>query len=477
MLAKKIATNFIISAVGRVISFALALVIVGFTSRYLGRDGFGQYATILAFVYVFSVFADLGLYQIAMREISKEGSDEKQIISAAFSLRFFWGILVFAASPVVAMLFPYGSTIKTGILIAAIGFWLLSDTQVLIGIFQKHLKTEFVALGDVAGRAVQLILIMVFIHLNLGFYSIVLTIAVGAFLNFLVVYFAAKKFINFKLRIDFFAWKKILIQSMPLAIAGVLTMIYFKMDTVLLSLMKPAADVGIYGLAYRVLESLIFFPAMFVGLVMPQMMKYLSQNNVPAFSRVCQKTLDILLMGAVPLMVGGWFLSKKIVFLLGGADFVAASQPLNILLAATAIIFFGSFFSNILIVSHRQKSLGYIYGSGALLNVAANLFFIPRFSYIGAAGTTLATEIFVTILMVLVVFRKDKYLFSFKILYKVVPACLMMAIYLWWISLTAGSMVLELVGGAVIYLVFLILFKAFHKEDLALLLNQDGSRL
>ncbi len=91
MLSKRIAYNTIIAAGARIIGLALSLVILGFITRYLGQAGFGYYATILAFLYFFTILADLGLYSICLRDISRPRADEKKIASNAFTLRFFAG--------------------------------------------------------------------------------------------------------------------------------------------------------------------------------------------------------------------------------------------------------------------------------------------------------------------------------------------------------------------------------------------------
>ena len=85
MVAKKIAYNVVFSAVAKVLSTILALVGIGFITRYLGKEGFGDYATVLAFFSFFGAIADLGLYSISVREISREGADEKKIMGNVFT--------------------------------------------------------------------------------------------------------------------------------------------------------------------------------------------------------------------------------------------------------------------------------------------------------------------------------------------------------------------------------------------------------
>jgi O-antigen/teichoic acid export membrane protein len=122
-LGKKIALNTIISGGTRIIELALAFIIIGILTRYLGTSGFGEYSIILAFLFIFNVLADFGLYSIVVREISKPGADEKKIASNAFTIRFLIGFFIFISAFLVAYIFPYSIIVKQGILIGAFGFF------------------------------------------------------------------------------------------------------------------------------------------------------------------------------------------------------------------------------------------------------------------------------------------------------------------------------------------------------------------
>jgi O-antigen/teichoic acid export membrane protein len=446
MLSRKIAYNTIIAAGARIIGLALSLITIGFITRYLGQTGFGQYTIILAFLYFFTVLADLGLYSICVRDISRPGTDERKIASNVFTLRFFAGLFVFSLAPLVAYFFPYPSQVKLGILIGAVGFWLMSNQQVLAGVFQKYLRMDRMALGEFLGRIVQLGLVAFFVWQKMGFLFIVGAIVGGALVNFLLVFFFSQKYIPISFQFDFSFWRSLLKKSLPLGLAIIFTMIYFRIDTIMLSLMKSPAEVGIYGLAYKFLESLLFFPAMFVGLIMPLMSKYAFSER-EKFKKITQKTLDILLIFAVPLIIGTFFLSSKIVTLIAGEAFRLSAGVLDILIIATGIIFLGALFSNMIISLEKQKSLVYIYGAGAVINLVANFIFIPKYSYYGAAGTTVLTELVVTILMMIVLQKTLKTLPSFKSFFRYALAGLMMA---WLLYFLANLPLLVLVTLAVL---------------------------
>src|SRR5665647_2308415 len=100
-VARKIAYNVAFGSISKVFSTALALVSIGLITRYLGKEGFGNYATVLAFLSFFAAIADLGLYSIVTREISRPKADEAKIIGNIFSLRVVASLVILIVSPAV----------------------------------------------------------------------------------------------------------------------------------------------------------------------------------------------------------------------------------------------------------------------------------------------------------------------------------------------------------------------------------------
>ena len=469
-LTQKIAYNALLSAGARVVEVALALIIIGLTTRYLGGGGFGDYIIVITFVYIFSVIADLGLYSIVVREISREGADEEKIVNNAWTLRLVAGFFILGSAFFVSLIFPYSESVKLGIGIAAIGFWILSNVQVLMGLFQKHLAMDKVAIAEILGRIVQLLFVWICVKFDLGFLYIIFSIFLGAIFNFALILFFTSRYIKIRLRFDFKFWKKLLKQAYPLAISAILVLIYFKLDTIFLSVMKPREDVGVYGLSYKILENLIFFPAMIVGLTMPIMSRLIFTDKAK-FRSVAQRTLNFLIIAVVPMTVGVVFISDKIIKLLGGGEgFNDSPLVLNILMAALGFIFLGALFSNIIIAANKQKQLAQIYFVGMAFNIITNFIFIPRYSYFGAAATTVATELLVTILMIWVVYRSVKFIPSFAILFKALLASSLMALALYHFNYL--NILYLLILGAAVYLPIIYFIGGISKEEIGKLVNK-----
>lgn len=471
VIARKIAYNVLVNSLSKVCSTILALVSIGFITRYLGKEGFGNYATVLAFLSFFAALADLGLYSISTREISREGAQENRIMGNIFSLRLVSSLAVFSLAPIIVIFFPYSEEVKKGIVIAAGSFIFSSGYQVLNGVFQKRLVMDKVAIAELIGKVTQVLVVIWAVKNQMSFNWIVSALLANMVVNFSLVYGWSRKYIHFKLEFDFGYWKKFLKESIPMGVVAVIALVYFKMDTILLSVMKSSADVGIYNAAYKVLENLTFFPAMIIGLIFPVMVKNIFSHR-HKFENISDKTFKVFVIMVVPLIVGVLFLADDIIHLIGGGGFAESAAVLRILVFALALIFFGHFFNNIIIAGNLQKKLVSILGVAAIFNVTLNLVLIPRFSYLAAAYVSVATELLVVVATFYLVWRKIGYVPKVESFFSVILAGVFMAIFM-FVFKGNNFLVLALVGAG-IYSLSLWLLNAVKTSEITSLISKKG---
>lgn len=471
VIARKIAYNVAVSSISKVLSTVLALVAIGFITRYLGKEGFGNYATVLAFLSFFSSLADLGLYSISTREISRHGADEKKIMGNIFALRLVSALAVVIISPIVVLFFDYPGEVKAGIVIAAASFVFSSGYQVLNGVFQKNLAMDKVAIGELAGKIIQVSVVIIAVQLKLGFDWIIGSLLFNMIASFVIVFFWVKKYLRFKIEFDFQYWKEFLKESLPIGIGAVVVFVYFKMDTILLSVMRTSADVGIYNAAYKVLENLIFFPAMIIGLILPIMSNTITHDR-QRFLDISNKTFKFFVLVIVPLIIGTLFLAGGVINLIGGGQFAASASVLRILVFAIAAIFFGSFFTNIMIAGSLQKKLMFIYAAAAIANVTANLIFIPLFSYVAAAYISTLTEIFVALAAFVIVAKEIKYYPRLEKKIGIFLAGGLMALFLFIFQ--GNNFFILAVCSVAVYFAGLWIFRTVKTEEITSLFTRKG---
>lgn len=466
MIAKKITYNIIFNGVAKVISIALALFAIGMLTRYLGTEGFGKYATMLAFFAFFSAIGDFGLYSIATREISRENADESWILSRVFTLRMFISTCIFLCTTLFVWFLPYEKDVQISILIASVAFIFASGYGLLNGLFQKHIAMDKVAISELSGKVIQVAIIIYVIKAQLSFFYVALALLITMLWSFVILFFWSRVYTRITFRVDIPYWNTFLKESAPMGISAIVTFLYFKCDTILLSLMQNQHDVGIYGAAYKIIETLIFFPAMVVGLVFPLFSRYIT-TTPDLFNKITNIIIKIFTIILIPLIIITVLLAPEIIAIVGGSAFADAAPVLQVLIFALGFIFFGQLFTNILIAGSHQKKLMYILVAAAIINIMANLIFIPRFSYMGAAYISVVTESFVTFCAIFLVIKKTPFRYmSMRLFYAILAGCIMLLLGIFLpLAHPYGVGI-----GLAAYITLLFTFRVITRDDIMQLL-------
>lgn len=469
-LAKKIAHNTLIQIAGKIISTVLGLFSLALITRYLGQTGFGEYTTIVTFLTFFAVIADLGLTLITVQMISGQRSDENKILNNLFSLRLVSAVFFIGLAPLTVIFLPYSPAVKIGVLIAAVSFVFPALNQVLVGLFQKKLSMDRSALAEVISRVVLIIGILMTEGWGGGLLGILIATIASSGASFVLHYLFSLKFSTVKLEFDLSLWKKIISRSWPLAITIILNLIYLRADTLILSLFRGPEVVGLYGAAYKIIDVLTTLPFMFAGLILPILTTAWLENNHHYFKKVLQKSFDVMAIIAIPLVIGAQFLGEPVMLFVAGRDFILAGAILKILIFAVAAIFLGAMFSHAVIAIDKQKKMIGFYVFTSISSLAAYLYLIPRYSYLGAASVTIYSEVLIAIFSAYCIFKYSRFFPSLLTFLKALLAGLLMGLFIYFFpasyQATLGGLLLIIILATILYFFFLYLIGGFNAEDL-----------
>lgn len=461
-LTRQVAHNMIYQVGGKIISTILGLLALAMMTRYLGQDGYGGYTTIVSFLQFFGILVDFGLTLTTVQMISEPNSDADKITSNIFTLRFFSALIFLGLAPLVVLFFPYSATLKTGVAITTFSFLFIALNQVLIGLFQKNLRMEKVAIAENIGRVVLVAGIATVIFLKAGLLAILLAVILGSFANFLINFIFSLKYVRIKFVFDWPIWKEIYRRSWPIGLSIAFNLVYLKADVIILSLFQSQAAVGLYGASYRVLDVLTTLPMMFAGLVLPVLTAAWAEKNLERFERLVKKSFDFLMMVIVPIIFGTMLLGEKIMSAVAGEDFSLSGTILKILILAAGAIFVGTLFGHVIVAVKKQKQMIWGYASVALLSLAAYVIFIPRYTYWAAAWITVFSEGAIALLTFFVVWKNTRLIPSGKVLGKSILASVLMCVVIYF--LIGMNLLFLIFLGAAVYFAALYLLRGFNKE-------------
>ncbi|MBI4268629.1 flippase [Candidatus Uhrbacteria bacterium] len=429
-LSRQIAHNTILQSVGKIIATILGVIAFSLMTRYLDTAGFGAYTTIASFLQFFGIIADCGLSLMAIQMMSEVGRDEGRTFQTAFTLRL--GIVVASAiaAPLVVFFFPYPPLIKIGIAAMALSFVLSSLIQMLRVVYQVRLRMDIPLLADTVSALVLVASIAIAIAAGGGLLGIIAAITVNNIVQLGILLFPCARFVPVRLLVDRAIAREMFSRSWPIALSIILNLMYLRTDAIILSMTHPQETVGLYGAAYRIIDVLASFPTMFMGITLASFAKSYSAGDRESFARYFQKTFDAIAIMALPLIVGTQFLATQVIVFLSGSSFAPAGDILRVLIVACGTLFFGTFFAHLINVIHAQRTMLFWYFVTAILGVSGYLYFIPRFSYWGAAWMTVLAEALVTIAAAGIFFATTRVVPRLETLCKSLLACGAMAFVL-----------------------------------------------
>ncbi|MCK9186363.1 flippase [Candidatus Gracilibacteria bacterium] len=488
--ALKILSNTVAQIIGKFAVAILGLVSVKIATSYLSVGGYGEYTAIYSFLAFFGIAADLGLFTIAVREMSENEDEVPKIIGNILSIRTILVVLIMGVAIVSAFLIPaYEDTrISLGVAVASITVILTIMNGTTTSVLQAKLKMHQASIATVVGKIVTVgfMLYVVFWGFpednEMGFYMLLVAGNVGALIMELTTRYYVKKFTSLKYRFDFGFWKQILSRSIPYGLALILNTVYLNIGPIMLSIMGTKEQVGIYGVATKMLEQFSILPLYFMNSVLPVLTKSIKENS-EKYKDIIKYAFDFLCAMSIPLVVGGVILAYPIVFAVSTPDFLSrlsegyfgSDFAFQILIFALLFQFINVLFAFIMIAVNKQYRLLYINASCVLLNIVGNIALIPHLGFRSCAIMSVVSEFFILILNYTYAKKSLPFSLNFTNLFKIIFSALIMGVVIYFGQIFSYSflqnwnlIVLVPFGGA-IYVAMLFATKVIDKNMLNLL--------
>lgn len=488
--ARKILSNTIWQIAGKFVITILGMGVVKISTGYLSVEGYGEYVLIYEFLAFFGIAADLGLFTIAVKEMSQNEEDIPKIIGNILSLRTILVIITMIFAIIAAFLIPsYADTrIALGVAISSITvfFTIINGTitSVLQVKFQMHLASITTIIGKIISVGFMVYIIFWGFPLDneIGFYMLLLAGIIGNFAMLASTHYYVRKITVLKYRFDFDLWKSILKKSLPYGIALILGTIYFRINLIIISFFRGPEEVGIYGVAMKMLEQFVILPLYFMNSVLPVLTKALKEKS-EKYKKVIMHAFDFLAAMSIPMVVGGVILAYPIIFIVSTPEFLSrldegfygSDIAFQILVFALLFQFLNVLFAFILISVDKQYKLLYINGGVVIFAIIMDLIFVPIYGFRGAAVTSVLSELIILIATFIAARRCLEFSLSFINLGKIIFSALVMGAAVYFLQpITYKYMenwnVFALIAvGIMVYTIMLFATRTINKDILNLL--------
>ena len=465
---KTIGKNISSLGIAHAITLILGAIVVIFIARYLGDIGYGKFSFVVAFTALFSVLSDLGLSTLTIRDVARDKTQAGRYLGQVSALKVVLAIVTLLLIVIVINVLDYPRETTLAVYIIGASVIIESFTRLFFSITSAFEKMEYEAAIIVLRTIILFSLVLSVIHFNYGLISIVSSYLAASIFSFVLSAFVIlKKFAKPKVEKDFDFWRKTTKEALPFALTAVFSMVFFKVDTVMLSVIKGDAVTGWYFAACNIIFCLIAIPVIYGLAIFPVLSKYYGSAR-SSFSKVGTLSFKFLLMVGLPISVGISLLAEEIILLVYGSTFLNSVYALQII----AWVFFINCISivpfHVLNSANKQDLAMLSLGIGAALNVLLNLLLIPIYGLIGAASASVITFV---VCFSLYFYFCNRYVLRIRLInvdfVKIMAAGLVMGLFVFYYA--SSNLFVVIASSVLIYLAMLILTKALSKEDLSML--------
>lgn len=469
--AQRLVKNTSVLMVSQIIGYALAFFYSIYSARYLGVEGFGVLSAALAFAGIFSILTDLGLSNLTVREVARDHKMARKYLSNAMALKILLSLLTFILIAVLGYLSGYPQEKSYVLYFITLSLILNSFGGIFNAIFQAYEKMEYQSITQILNNVMMFVGIFLAIgyQLNIVAFAFVY-FAASAFSLILTIIICLWKFIIPKIEFDFSFWKSMLIEALPIAVSGIFALIAFRVDMVMLEMIKGSVAVGWYSAAYRLMEALLFFPSMYTLSVYPLLSKFYVDSR-QSLEISYYKSFKYLTIISVPIVAATTLLAPDIILLIYKSSFSESIIALQILIWALPFIFLSYVLGSTIVSVNKQVEVVRITFITMIINIGLNLVLIPSWGFVGAACVTVITEIALFISYFYIVTRHVCFISPRKVLVKPVIATLFMCVF---IVLVQTNIFLEIVLATIIYFAVLFIIKGFSQDDINILKRVIG---
>ena len=389
---RKYLTNSVWLMSRSVVSAVAALVVLTVVAQMLGPEQFGAYTYVFALANLFAVLGHLGLDSLVIRELVARKDEHPLVLGTAFAMRFAGHALGAILCLAYGLLFPGHSTIEIWLFVAASLFILLTPLPILfLQRFNSRVEARFAVIprivGNVVGSGFKVVAVM------MGAGVVVVGFAQTA-IPALVLMIALPLFlyrggpVPWRWRVSWAEIRVLLGESWKVFLGTLLSMIYLKIDTVMLRWWRGVEEVGIYGVAARMSEVFYLVPLAVIMTLFPRLIQ-LHKTKREIFDARFQGLLRFLAVLAflsvlVVLLAGPWAIE-----LIFGPAYVDAGPIVMVHILSVPFIFMNQAFYRWLLIEKYTGFMIVANGLGATANVVLNALLIPDYGMMGAAVATL----------------------------------------------------------------------------------------
>lgn len=395
-IRKLLAARSVILLIERFFRLGAGALVTFMVARMLGAEALGTYGLVMVWTAFLAPLTNLGMNNLVQKMASSQSDPAKamQFLQTAVWLRIIAGG-VFGLLMIAGFMLFYPHYFAAGPWQIAMLFMLQSFFALILFEYQQNYLGHFraVALTKIAVSALTLMVRIWGLLQGYGISFLLLIVGIEFLLTGAVQYYWYRRYApdDARWHWQFFDWpagKALLKRSSWLWVSGIVSVIYLKIDTVMIESMLGVAATGQYTAVARISELWYVIPVTLAARYYPDLLKAFEQSW-PQYLLILRRRglqfFSLALLISILMTISAYW----IMLFAYGEKFTGSTTVLQIHVWAGCFVFVRALISQHLIITGNEPLSLLSHGVGALLNVGLNFLLIPRMGIEGAAWATL----------------------------------------------------------------------------------------
>lgn len=407
---QRVARNLAALFGGQAITWTMTLIWTLIVPRALGPGAFGILVSAQSVAGVLGIVLGMGTRNYLVRETVIDRPAGPTLVGTAMVLRLTVAPIVGLAAVVWAHLAHYGhdATVVLYLITAMTILTLL--TEPLQAAFQAIERMKYLAFADIVNKSAQSIIGIALVLLGFKVVGIAANMAIMAVVVLLLTFWWLRPHFQIDIRTNLSRMAHMTKQSVAYWAFGLFGMIYFWIDTIMLSLMTRPEVVGWYGASTQLFQTLMFLPVLVQTAWLPRMVAAFVTGR-RELVRTARAPVELVLVIGLPLAAGIALIANPLIHVVYGPKYGQAVPVMIVLAICIPLIYLNIVLASVLLAAKRQIVWTVVMAGAAVVNPLINLVLIPLTEQryhngaIGAAISLVLTELLMDVVGFLLVGR------------------------------------------------------------------------
>jgi O-antigen/teichoic acid export membrane protein len=403
----------VLRTAGYVAGLALSLASAPLLIRHLGPTRFAQYVTVISLVTIVASLTEGGLNSIALREYAaRRGAERATVMRDLIGVRLTLSLAGGLLAVVVAAAFGYSHPLILGTAVAVSG-QMLQVFQTLLGTsLQGEMRFGWITGLELVRQAVSVALIVALVLGGAGLIPFFIVPVAAGLATLAITLQITRGLIPLRPAFHASRWMPLLRDTLPFAAAIAVSVLYFRVAVLAMSLLASSVQTGYFAASFRVIEVLVGVPSLIAGTAFPIIARAASQGDEErlhyAAGRLIEATFVLGTFLSLSLALG----AKPVIDVIGGSEFARSVPVLRIqglALIATCVAAAAGY---VLLALRQHRAILLANALALAVAVIASLALIPPLHAQGGAVAVVLAELTLAGTLVVMLLRARPRLFG-----------------------------------------------------------------